>query len=69
MAERINNTIKLNTMKNNLSYATPKLEFIEYVSEGVLCTSGSIEGWNESNLVSAAVLPAAVAEIDIPVAF
>lgn len=56
-------------MKNNLSYATPKLEFIEYVSEGVLCTSGNIEGWNESNLVSAAVLPAAVAEIDIPVAF
>lgn len=56
-------------MKKNHYYATPKVEFIEYASEGVLCMSGDIEGWNESTLVSAAALPAAVAEIDIPVAF
>ena len=32
------------------SYESPAITAVEVVSEGVLCMSGQLEGWNEQDL-------------------
>ena len=32
------------------SYETPAVNVVEVVSEGVLCASGQLEGWQEDDL-------------------
>ena len=43
-------------MKKNLNYIAPSVEFVEYISEGVLCESGWLQDFNEVELASVEVL-------------
>ena len=47
------NKILMNAANSTLgarSYETPAVTVVEVVSEGVLCASGQLEGWQEDNL-------------------